>query len=286
MQKGRAGVRERGLGVLVEMVHGERETAERVALSPLMDTVISYIHTHLTHTPHSEGERGEREKGWSESDVTLRLRVIELVYEMMKWGVSIEKEEEIVEWAEEMEREANRRREKREEEEEDNEDDEVMRGGGERRRRRREEEKEWERIGDIGALISKEWIRKERKKRGEGIRTEGEREREIEKLRREREEEGEKRKKAEREKEEAEEREREEKKRREERERERVQLEKEAEELRRRECERRGVHIITQTDMTVVKIPNREITIQEGNRFHNNSSRWETIIIGNKMSRV
>ena len=43
---------------------------------------------------------------------------------------------------------------------------------------------------------------------------------------------------------------------------------------------------ITNVNDTVVKIPNREITIQEGNRFHNNSRQWETIIIGNKMSRV
>ena len=37
---------------------------------------------------------------------------------------------------------------------------------------------------------------------------------------------------------------------------------------------------------TVVKIPNRAITIQEGNRFHNKSEQYETIIIGDKMSRV
>ena len=43
---------------------------------------------------------------------------------------------------------------------------------------------------------------------------------------------------------------------------------------------------ITNVGETVVKIPNREITIQEGNRFHNKSDKWETIIIGNKMSRV
>ena len=44
--------------------------------------------------------------------------------------------------------------------------------------------------------------------------------------------------------------------------------------------------IIRNVNETVVKIPNREITIQEGNRFHNNSNKNETIIIGNKMSRV
>ena len=43
---------------------------------------------------------------------------------------------------------------------------------------------------------------------------------------------------------------------------------------------------ITNASETVVKIQNREITIQEGNRFHNNSYQPETIIIGNKMSRV
>ena len=43
---------------------------------------------------------------------------------------------------------------------------------------------------------------------------------------------------------------------------------------------------ITNVSETVVKIPNREITIQERNRFHNKSDKLETIIIGNKMSRV
>ena len=44
--------------------------------------------------------------------------------------------------------------------------------------------------------------------------------------------------------------------------------------------------IIRNVSETVVKIPNSEITIQEGNRFRNNIDEDETIIIGDKMSTV
>ena len=64
----------------------------------------------------------------------------------------------------------------------------------------------------------------------------------------------------------------------------REELERENEQLKR-EIEMR-ISLIKYVSETVVKIPNREITIQEGNRFHNKSDEWETIIIGNKMSRV
>ena len=65
-------------------------------------------------------------------------------------------------------------------------------------------------------------------------------------------------------------------------------------ERRRKQTDSRGeeeekkqpLSIIRNVSETVVKIPNREITIQEGNRFHNKTDKWGTIIIGNKMSRV
>ena len=91
---------------------------------------------------------------------------------------------------------------------------------------------------------------------------------------------------------EAERREREEKKRKEELEREiermqrqRGEESKQKAEGKREEEKKQHLSIIRNVSETVVKIPNRE-TIQEGNRFHNKSDKCETIIIGNKMSRV
>ena len=68
-------------------------------------------------------------------------------------------------------------------------------------------------------------------------------------------------------------------------------LKREVEEMKR-EIERmkremdNGISFIRNVNETVVKIPNRQIAIQEGNTFHNKSDKAETIIIGNKMSRV
>ena len=60
---------------------------------------------------------------------------------------------------------------------------------------------------------------------------------------------------------------------------------KENEELER-EMKNGLLSLIRNVSEIVVKITNRVITIQEGNRFHNTSEKNETIIIGNKMSRV
>ena len=240
-----------GMKTLEKMVEGERRIGNMVGEREVMERVWKMI----------EGERSKKEK--MESGKTVR--VLEFVYGMMKRGVSVEKEEEIVLWAEEMERESNRRIEKREEGEE----------GG-------EEEKEWERIGEIGALITREKIRKERRKRGEKQMTEGEGERERERMKRENEEEIRTREKVER-------REREETRKREEAEEKsrREELEREIERMKREreEEKKQSPSIIRDVSETVVKIPNRE-TIQEGNRFHNKRTENETIIIGNKMSRV
>ena len=78
-------------------------------------------------------------------------------------------------------------------------------------------------------------------------------------------------------------------------EREREKLKRENEELKREiermkmereEGKKQSLSIIRNVNETVVKIPNREITIQEGNRFYNQSTKDETMIIGNKMSKV
>ena len=99
-----------GMNALSRMVEGERRNGKMVGEKRVMESVWKMI----------ERERGKKDKG----DAGVIVRVLELVYGMMKRGVSIEKEEEIIAWGEEMEREANRRREKREEEEDDDDDDE------------------------------------------------------------------------------------------------------------------------------------------------------------------
>ena len=55
---------------------------------------------------------------------------------------------------------------------------------------------------------------------------------------------------------------------------------------KREEEKKRSLSIIRNVTETVVKIPNREITIQEEKRFRNIHDKEETIIIGNEMSRV
>ena len=108
--------------------------------------------------------------------------------------------------------------------------------------------------------------------------TEGETEREREKLKRENEEVKRENEEVKREKEE------EVKKRREALERDNEEMKREIERMKR--VMKYGIFSIRDVNETVVKIPNREITIQKGNRFHNKTWKDETIIIGKQMSRV
>ena len=77
----------------------------------------------------------------------------------------------------------------------------------------------------------------------------------------------------------------EEKRRRDELERENELMKRENEQMKRENAEEKR-RIIRNVSGTIVTIPSRTITKQEGNRFNNTTRKAETIIIGDTMSRV
>ena len=143
---------------LERMVQSDRRVRKMLAEGQLMENLLKMI----------EREKAKKQEG----DVRVKVRLLELIFVMIKWGVSIQKEDEIYSWAEEMEGEANRRREKREEEEGEDDAPEVNRRRSEAEE---EEENEWGKLGEIAALIMREKIRKEKRKNGEKIATPPER---------------------------------------------------------------------------------------------------------------
>ena len=157
--------------------------------------------------------------------------------------------------------------------------------------------------GDSEGMLAEEegerllWVI-EKKKRGRDMKNRREIEREKAEEKKNREEAERRESEEKNRREEAERRETEEKNKKEEEAKMRVDAERrETEERKRREeLEREidrmktemknGIFSIRDVSETVVKVPNREVTIQKGNRFHNNTLKSETVIIGNKMSSV